>query len=362
MKTLIVQNYWTPYRHDLFTELSKYSDIEVLYLDSVGADRNWEKEETLFPSIQLKARKKGPFAFSDLSGIDFSRYDRAVILEHLENIFTIRKLARIFKGRFILWCGMSKDAHPDKPGYDFLLDCFKAWYRRRLYQANMFFSYCGMTSEMLIEWGVPEEKIHIIHQASSIREIPEIVGKDPVKLHRQSREAKPGPLRILSLGYLRKEKNNDFLIKVCNRFKSDELELVVAGSGPELEDLQQMAGDNVLFPGYLEGEDKFREYLKADVFVLPTIRDPWALVVNEAMYYGLPVICSNRAGARDVVLGNGFIINPFDEEDLYLALKEFVNRPELCWKMGRRSREIVQDYTVPFTAKQMSEYLNQENL
>ena len=353
MKTLIVQNYWTPYRHELFTELAKYSDIEVLYLGNVGSDRLWEKEECSFPSIQLEAKKLGPFLFSSLRGIDFSKFDQIVLLEHLENIFTILKLAGIFKGRFILWTGMAKDAHPEKPGYDFFTNIIKSWYRRYLYKANIFFAYSGLTREMLLDYGVADESIEIIHQASRIRELPEIIDKDPVEL----RKGRSGPLRLLSLGYLRKEKNNDLLIQVCSRFNKDEVELLIVGDGPEKQKLHAMAGSNVKFKGYLEGEDKFKEYLYADMFVLPTIRDPWALVINEAMYYGLPIICSSRAGARDVVKDNGFIIDPFSEEDLYKAIKALVGNRDLCEKMGRRSVQIVQDYTISFTAKQMAELL-----
>lgn len=357
MKTLIVQNYWTPYRHELFTELSKYTDIEILYLGKVGADRLWKKEETGFPSIQLNAKRIGPFLFSSLRGIDFTKYDQAVLLEHMENIFTVLKLAGLFKGRFILWTGMAKDAHPEKFSYDFFSKIIKSWYRRYLYRANCFFAYSELSREMLLKWGVPAKKIEIIHQASRILELSEIIDQDPVKL----REGRSGPLRLLSLGYLRKEKNNNFLIKVCGRFSRTQVELLIVGDGPERENLCAMGGDNVRFKGYLEGEDKFREYLSADVFVLPTIRDPWALVVNEAMYYGLPVICSSRAGARDMVMGNGFVINPFDEEDLYTAIKTLVDNRGLCEKMGRRSREIVQDYTINFAAKQMGKLLESDD-
>lgn len=350
MKTLIVQNYWTPYRHELFTEMSKYTDIGVLYLGDVGGDRLWKKEKCSFPSIQLEAKKLGPFLFSSLKGIDLSGYNQLVLLEHLENIFTILKLAALFKGRFILWTGMAKDAHPEKPGYDLFTNIIKHWYRKRIYLADHFFAYSELSREMLLNYGIKDEKITIIHQASRIRELPEIINRDPVDL----RKGRSGPLKLLSLGYLRKEKNNDLLIKVCSRFSEKEVELFIVGDGPERENLVAMAGRNVHFKGYMEGEDKFREYMAADVFVLPTIRDPWALVVNEAMYYGLPIICSERAGARDMVKDNGFIINPFDEEDLYEAIQKLVGNRPLCEKMGRRSRQIVKDYTIPFAAVQMA--------
>jgi glycosyltransferase involved in cell wall biosynthesis len=357
MKTLIIQNYWTPYRHELFTELAQLSDIEVLYLGKIGSDRLWDKEETSFPSIQLSGRKLGPFFFSDLSGIDFSRFDQAVLLEHMENIFTVLKLAAVFKGRFFLWTGMGLNTHPEKPGYDLVLNLFKRWYRKQLYGARLFLAYCELTKEMLLKAGIPDERIRLIHQASRIKVIPEIREHDPVEYRRNRR----GPLRLLSLGYLRKEKNNDFLIKVCRRFSKDEIVLTIVGDGPEKERLKALDNDNrVAFKGYLEGDAKFREYLEADVFVLPTLRDPWALVVNEAMYYGLPVICSSRAGARDMVKDNGFVFDPQNEEDLYCCIDNFVKNRELVLTMGVRSKAIVSDYTIPFAARQLQSILEGE--
>lgn len=358
MKTLFVQNYWTPYRHDLFTELAKKEDIEVLYLDGIGTDRKWDKEDSSFPSYELKAKKIGPFAFTDIDNFDFSVYGRAVLIEHIENIFTILRLARIFWGRFFLWTEMARNAHPEKMGYDLILNIFKKWYRRKLYKTRTILSFSGLTTEMLRNAGVPEENIYRMPQAASIREIPEIVGKNPVQVRSALR--KPGPLRVLSLGYLRKEKNNELLIHVCRRFNPDQVELIIAGDGPEMERLKTIAAGTVSFTGYLSGEEKFRAYFEADLFVLPTIRDPWALVVNEAMYYGLPVICSNRAGARDAVRDNGFIFDPFKEEELYKSIKKFVENPTLCNSMGDRSREIVGEYSIFSAAKILSGYLKND--
>lgn len=353
-RVLIVQNYWTPYRSDLFKKLSLLVDLDVLYLGQIGSDRRWSEEEVPFNVLKVPFKKKGPFLFSDVSGIDFSVYGKLVILEHLENIFTILNIVRRFNGPYYLWCGMFNNMYPDKRLYGKAVDLFKRVYRKRLYRAEGYFAYSTLTREMLTDWKVPEDKITIIHQASRVFMIPEVKENDPVS-HRSNRK---GPLMVLSLGYLRKEKNNDFLIRVCSRFSKDELILTIVGDGPEKENLVSTAPENVIFKDYMDGEEKFREYLESDLFVLPTIRDPWALTVNEAMAYGLPVVCSSRAGAKDLIDGNGIIFDPFNEDSLYNALNKYVKDRGRCIIEGKRSMEIIKDYSIEFAAEQISGLLN----
>ena len=66
-------------------------------------------------------------------------------------------------------------------------------------------------------------------------------------------------------------------------------------------------------------------YQAHDVFILPSTYEPWGLVVEEALYWGLPVIVSNRVGAgpdmvRDLHTGEIFDIE--DPESLGKAIRE----------------------------------------
>ena len=350
MKTLIVQNYWTPYRSDLFEALSKIADIEVLYLGAIGPDRKWKMENTTFSYLTVPSRKFGPFTFSSLEEIDFSLYGQVVVIEHLENLFSILKIVRKFKGRYFLWSGMFDDMYPDKPLYGKLVERIKKLYRPFLYRAKGYFAYSSLTRNMFLGNGISPGKIEVIKQASRIMLLLEIESSPPEEL----RISCHGPLRVLSLGYLRREKNNEFLVHVCKQFSKDELVLTIVGDGPEKERLKGLSPENVVFKDYLQGEIKFREYLEADIFVLPTIRDPWALTVNEAMAYGLPVICSNRAGAKDLISDNGFVIDPYNGEELYNALNTFVRDRGLVRIMGKRSREIIADYSIEKSVEQIA--------
>jgi glycosyltransferase involved in cell wall biosynthesis len=89
-------------------------------------------------------------------------------------------------------------------------------------------------------------------------------------------------------------------------------------------------------------------YDLADLFVLPSERESWGLVVNEAMNAGRAVIVNDRIGAgADLVIGgeNGFIYPVGDVEALATCLRSALRDPERLAAMGRRSRAVIDGWS-----------------
>jgi glycosyltransferase involved in cell wall biosynthesis len=125
------------------------------------------------------------------------------------------------------------------------------------------------------------------------------------------------------------------------------------GNGELRADLESFARErdlDVRFAGFVNQTDLPKHYAMADAFVLPSLDDPRATVVNEAMASGLPVLITDRCGpAGDIVKhgDNGFVFAPADVSALASHLDALAADPELRARMGRRSREIIAtwDYT-----------------
>jgi len=86
----------------------------------------------------------------------------------------------------------------------------------------------------------------------------------------------------------------------------------------------------------------------AGVFVLPSTNEPWGLIINEAMNFGLPIITTNQVGAApDLVRHgeNGFIYHVGDVEKLGDRLLELLSDKENRMRMGQKSLDIISKWS-----------------
>jgi phosphatidylinositol alpha-1,6-mannosyltransferase len=101
----------------------------------------------------------------------------------------------------------------------------------------------------------------------------------------------------------------------CQPSEKIRIEQLVAESG---------MSDHFTLTGYIAKEELAHHYLLADLFVLPSSKEGFGIVLLEAMTYGLPIICGNKDGSIDAVRheGMGTAIDPGDPEALELAIRK----------------------------------------
>jgi glycosyltransferase involved in cell wall biosynthesis len=123
--------------------------------------------------------------------------------------------------------------------------------------------------------------------------------------------------------------------------------VIFLGNGELRDELSAFARErslNVHFAGFVNQTELPKHYAMADVFVLPSLDDPRATVVNEAMASGLPIVITDRCGpAGDIVQhgNNGFVFTPGDVNTLASHLDTLAADPALRARMAQRSREII---------------------
>ena len=161
---------------------------------------------------------------------------------------------------------------------------------------------------------------------------------------------------FLYIGRVAAEKNIHGLLSayVDYRKSGGSWSLVVVGDGPQLNEIRALASTtpyarDIHFPGLKASSELPSYYAFASAFVLPSTREPWGLVVNEAMAAGLPVIVSDRCGcAEDLVVHseNGFTFDPSQANSLSESLVRFGRlTPDARKRMGRRSVEIISRFS-----------------
>jgi glycosyltransferase involved in cell wall biosynthesis len=98
--------------------------------------------------------------------------------------------------------------------------------------------------------------------------------------------------------------------------------------------------------GYLPEEMKPAYFKMADIFVLPSLRDPWGLTINEAMICEKPIITTWDVGAKELVRDNGIVVPSGDEKRLYEAMACMLADEARLREMGLKSWEYVQEYSI----------------
>jgi glycosyltransferase involved in cell wall biosynthesis len=156
---------------------------------------------------------------------------------------------------------------------------------------------------------------------------------------------------LLNVGRLNEQKDQLTLIKAFREIADDfpKWDLRIIGEGNLRGDLEKEINDlglddRVSMPGVIENISK--EYLSADIFVIPSIYESFGLVTAEAMSYGLPVVgFLDCPGTNDLIKNqvNGFLVHGNEARHLQLAKKLMILMKDhlLMRKFGNGSIEIV---------------------
>lgn len=128
-------------------------------------------------------------------------------------------------------------------------------------------------------------------------------------------------LNYIYTGRLIDVKNLEFLVSV---FNETGLSLTIIGSGHLESKLRKMAKDNICFEGFVDNDKIYEYYASANCFILPSKSEPWGLVVEEALFSGIPVLVSDKVGCNvDCVekYDSGIVFKADDKVSLKNALK-----------------------------------------
>ena len=237
---------------------------------------------------------------------------------------------------------------------------WKSWVKRVLLGKIIFnwasgFLCAGIANRKLYEfYDVPDRKL--IPFAYSWGYEPLLEASAGLKARKKNLREELGipkdKLVILYSGRLSSEKNPFLLLDAYRSVRSTDKALVFVGDGDLRDDMERYSTENglenVFFCGFQGRTDIPKYFASADVLVLPSQRETWGMVINEALCLGLPVIASDQVGAvHDLVWHeeNGYVFRSGDVNELSGYLNEVLDLPEdQRMAMGNRSLEIITDW------------------
>ncbi|MBC7085538.1 MAG: glycosyltransferase family 4 protein [Methanomethylovorans sp.] len=206
------------------------------------------------------------------------------------------------------------------------------------------------TKKRLVEIGVPEEKITVIPNGINYEEIASIEAEGEY-----SSSGLKGKLNdVIFAGRLIKEKNVDFLLKAVYILKADypQIACCIIGDGPEKSELIKLSikldiCKNIKFMGFQDYPSLIRKMKASKIFVLPSSREGFGMVVIEAFACGLPVVTvKEKYNAAQGLVENGadgFVVS-LDEKEIATAIRKILEDPQYCNEMSEAAYQKSKKY------------------
>ncbi len=160
---------------------------------------------------------------------------------------------------------------------------------------------------------------------------------------------------FLFVGRLETRKGIHFLLQACAILKQQgytDYTLMIVGDGVQRDEFYSLSQSYQLeecveWVGWVNYGKLGHYFQAADVFIFPTLEDIWGMVVLEAMAFSKPVLCSQLAGAAEMIVEgeNGYIFDPYQPETIAEAMKQFIHHPNLINMMGEKSQQLISPHT-----------------
>lgn len=190
----------------------------------------------------------------------------------------------------------------------------------------------GMKKQLIDRYAADEKKINVIYN-----------GIDASKYFGLTKKGSNGT--VLFLGRLTNQKGTWFFLHAAKKVleKKKDVTFIVAGQGEQMPEMIKMAIDlnimnKFIFTGYLPEDEILRAYATADVYVMPSVSEPFGITALEAIASGTPVIVSKNAGVAEKIV-HCFKVDFWDTHEMankiigllrYSVLKECMRKN--CYK------------------------------
>lgn len=368
MKIAFVTNIRAPYRILQINEFAKLDNCKftVYYTHKESENRKWESIINQgFKEIYLEGYKiSDTFGYLNKGLINLVRNNDIIIMGGYEQptYIMLSILCRIIKKPYIIsFDGISTNRLTSKE------NSLKKIIKKLVINKASYIMGNGTVSKRYFNevFNYPTERIYNQYLTVDGDKITELYKfKDKYRTEYRKRYNIDNNEKVLIYsGRLIDIKNVDSVIKAMARLKRSNLTLLIAGGGVLEEKLKKLAKElnvKVVITGFIsEQEELFKHYFAGDALILPSIYEPWGLVVNEAMFAGLPVLVSNICGCSlDLVKEseNGYIVNPDDINDIGKKIEKILYEDKFN-NMSLKSKKIISEWTFESSRKSLEKIL-----
>lgn len=342
-KIAILTNIIPPYRLPLFNGIAKTHEVDVLICKQTEKNREWKIEDkNLFNVIQLRGielslkNSLGDYRFiylkfTVLFYLLFKKPEYLIIGDASFTSYFSAFICKLLNIKYIWW----NEVLPFTPISKGFVDKLRSYSIQNAYHH---FVSGTLAKEFIESYGVNEETITIVPDA-----VDNELYFDYYQEFSSSREEfrknyhiKKDEFVFLYVGQFIQRKN---IMLILNTFKKalnedNNLKLFLVGGGEQQAEIEKFVKDNslaesVTIKEFLDTKELSKVYTLSDALIIVSESEPWGMVVNEAMCFGLPVLASYTVGASADLIDNntGFVIQNFnDTQELAHTILDFKSK------------------------------------
>jgi len=228
--------------------------------------------------------------------------------------------------------------------------------RNAMNYADGIIAVSNFTKQKIVQhYGIPASKIEVVHNGIDECDYVNI----PDKL---SELKKSGQKIVLFAGRITIQKGPEYFIRAAKRVLEVDQNVLflVAGSGDMERQMMLEAAtlgisDRVVFVGFLRGEDLSAAYRIADLFVMPSVSEPFGITPLESIIAGSPVLISKQSGVSEV-LTHALKTDFWDTEDMANKILGVISHKSLWQTLWGNSREEVRKVNWDAASKKCIDY------
>lgn len=351
-KIAILTNIIAPYRLPLFNGIADKCKLDILICKETEKNREWEiDKKQKFKTVKLRGfeltlkNSLGDYRFiylkfSILFYLIFKRPAYLFIGDASFTSYFAALLCNILRIKYIWW----NEILPFTPISKGVVEKMR---RYSITRASHHFVSGTLAKEFIQNYGIEDKKISIIPDAVDNQKYFSYYQKykDQKESIRKKYNISEKDFVFLYVGQFIERKNIDTIMKSFQMLhKTDKnVKLFLVGGGIEKEKiekfvLQNHLNDFVIIEDFLKEEELSKIYTISNALLILSESEPWGMVVNEAMCFGLPVIASSKVGAGADLIDDksGVVVEKYKD-------KEIVSQALLDVKMKQWSKKYIQE-------------------
>jgi len=176
-------------------------------------------------------------------------------------------------------------------------------------------------------YGIDTSKVEVVYNAVEVN--GNGFDEEKYKIHKDEKI-------VLFLGRITMQKGPEYFLAAAKKVLEvmDNVKFVMAGSGDMIRRTIEMAasmgiGHKVLFTGFLRGPDVERVCKMADLYVMPSVSEPFGIAPLEAMSHDVPVIVSKQSGVSEI-LNHALKVDFWDVNEMANKIVAVLRHPPLA--------------------------------